>query len=651
VRARALFFFCQSITHVARVCAYLQLLHSLLVPVLFPSIARKKAQKKQRETTTLVPHRTPNLSALLEEAETGNSAQAVKAYLDAGGLPGALVYIGTKEDKQQLPLLHFMMHFNAHPHTELAESVRVLLEAGVNINSLYMYPDGIDYTALMAATDECCTVVQVLLQNGADPSVHTTAPPYTTALHKVASTGRIDSCRLLLARDSNLVHLRDVNECTPMMLAARVGHIDIVRLLLEHGADVNAISKLRSAALIAASLHNHVEVVDCLLKAGADVNATDSNGYCALMAAVEGECMALPVVQLLLDHGANVDGINKNGRSALLIAAHCGRVCMMELLLQRGCSITAVDYNGNTVLMTAAATEQRAAAEWSLQHGVDVHAVDRSGQNVLLIAARLGNVAMLELLVLHGLSVHAADNSGETLLMVVVSRGHKAAAEWLLQHSVSINATKSNGFTALHSACTGSSDHVAMIELLLANGADLHHCAYGQATALYVAVHYCNLQCARALIAAGVDVHIVDSNGMMLLHMAVMSRRSALVQLLLEHSAPAVMNRVVPIVCPRGANCCTQATPLMMCSTVDTVKLLLAAGADVHVTTDAGDTCLHVAVRHSYKVPVICLLIKAGADLHAVNNRGMTAAQLAHLCGIVILEQILNRAAQQERSH
>jgi Ankyrin repeat len=143
-------------------------------------MARKKAQKKQQQEKTLVPHRTSNLSALLEEAETGNSAQAVKAFLDAGGSPGALVYIGTKEDKQQLPLLYFMTHFNAHPRKELAESVRLLLEAGVDINSLYMCPNGIDYTALMAATDECCTVVQILLQHGADPSVRSKAPPYVT---------------------------------------------------------------------------------------------------------------------------------------------------------------------------------------------------------------------------------------------------------------------------------------------------------------------------------------------------------------------------------------------------------------------------------------------------------------------------------------
>jgi ankyrin repeat protein len=77
------------------------------------------------------------------------------------------------------------------------------------------------------------------------------------------------------------------------------------------------------------------------------------------------------------------------------------------------------------------------------------------------------------------------------------------------------------------------------------------------------------------------------------------------------------------------------------------MKLLLAAGADVHVTNEAGDTCLHVAARHNHKASVVCLLIKAGADLQAVNSEGKTAAQLAHDRGHVLIEQLLIRAAQQ----
>jgi ankyrin repeat protein len=89
----------------------------------------------------------------------------------------------------------------------------------------------------------------------------------------------------------------------------------------------------------------------------------------------------------------------------------------------------------------------------------------------------------------------------------------------------------------------------------------------------------------------------------------------------------------------------------MMCTTANTVKVLLAAGADVHVATDAGDTCLHKAAAHGYAAPVVCLLIKGGADLHAVNSPGKTAAQVAHDNGFTLIAQLLNRAAAQQQGH
>jgi hypothetical protein len=55
------------------------------------------------------------------------------------------------------------------------------------------------------------------------------------------------------------------------------------------------------------------------------------------------------------------------------------------------------------------------------------------------------------------------------------------------------------------------------------------------------------------------------------------------VQLLLEHGATAVMNRIISATCANGPYCCTSATALMLCTETNAVKVLLDAGADVHV--------------------------------------------------------------------
>jgi ankyrin repeat protein len=509
-------------------------------------MARKKAQRKQE--TTLVPHRTPNLSALLERAKSGKSADAVRAFLDAGGSAVSLTQLKEGRHLVQLPLLHSMAVTNAHPRKELAECVRLLVAADADINTKNKGPDGDARTALMyAAERSCCkAVVAVLLQEGADACARSSLK-HMTALHVTAMTASTTCCELLLARADTLLEAKDSNGVTPLLHACHTGRLDNAQLLLQHGADVNAV---------------------------------DEHGISGLMAAVE--LTSMPLVQLLLDSGANLSAKDGNGENVLFKAALTSNLHMMEMLVQRGLSITAVDNKGNTALVLAVSNRQRAAAEWLIQHGVAVNAVNEVGCAAL--------------------------------------------------HAVSANTC---------------ADDATMIELLLANGADVHQCAQGQLIALDLTASSGNVQCARALIAAGADVNHSNILKMTSLHTAIKEHQAAVAQVLLEHGATAVMNSVLPLKCVNGALCCFGLTALMMCTEADEVKLLLTAGADVHVTNSLGDTCLHVAAKHNWKAPLLCLLIKAGAKLRAVNNEGKRAAQIAHDRGYTLTEQLLKRAAQQ----
>jgi ankyrin repeat domain-containing protein 17 len=521
-----------------------------------------------------VLHTTPDLSCLLETAKSGDSALAVKTYLDAGGSVDVLVH--GAPGVRQLPLLHHMIWYTSHPHAELAESVRLLIEAGADIND--KLGARVAVTPVLTASKKrcCCKALQVCLQSGGE--VLAARTDGITALHQAASVGRVDSCELLLARDSSLVHIRDGNGFTALMHAVAFGSVDTVEFLLQYGADFSTASDCGTTLLMAACQRKRFDMAVVLIAAGADVNAVDRYGHCALMVAAEKN--SKPLVQLLLHHGADTSVTDNKGQDALLAAA--GHVRMLELLVQCGLSVTAVDSSGNTLLMTA------------------------------------------------------------------VRRGHKPAAEWLLQQGVAVDAASSDGFTALHCASMNSSDDAALVELLLANGADVDQRAKSRRTALSVAACQGLVNCARVLIAAGADVNSTLSTGETSLHLAVTQHRPAALHLLLQHGAAVVVNSVVPVRCPTSnACCCIGLTTLMMCTGADTVKPLLAAGADVHAVTAAGDTCLHIAARHGLSAAGLCLMIKSGADLHAVNNDGNTAAQVAHIRGYTLTEQLLIRAAQQ----
>jgi ankyrin repeat protein len=261
-------------------------------------MARKKAQRKQE--ATLMPHRTPNLNALLERAKTGDSAQAVKTYLEAGGSAAITDTLQGKRCQLQLPLLHSMASTNAHPHRELAESVRMLVDAGADINAVSTDAEEVGLTALILAAglERCSAVLDILLRAGADPCVHTSSDRMT-ALHLAAQLGFAERCELLLARAGSLLDMRDSSGWTALTYAAVNGRLDVVQLLIQHGADVNAVDNNDSTPpLMYAILQKRMDVVLCLLEAGADVHVVDSKGHSVLAAAAQDNNIVL--LQLLL---------------------------------------------------------------------------------------------------------------------------------------------------------------------------------------------------------------------------------------------------------------------------------------------------------------------------------------------------------------
>jgi ankyrin repeat protein len=420
--------------------------------------------------------------------------------------------------------------------------------------------------------------------------------------------------------------------------------------MLENGADIQLRSKGERKTALHFAAEGGIPACCELLLATVDarLEARDALGFTPLMLAAETG--AVDSVKLLLQHGADVNAANADGVTPLILASLRQRVDVVVLLLTTGADVNTLESRGRSALTAAVHTGNTALVQLLLEHNANIQLTDSAGENALMKAALEGHVSMMELLVQRGLSVTAVDKTGNTALMVAVSTGQKEAVEWLLQHGAAADTLNDAGFTALYLACgAGSGDNAVIMELLLQHSADANKCANKlTGTALGMAAYYGNVECARALIAAGVDVNCADIKGQMSLHMVGMpGQNAALLQLLLDSGATAIMNKVVPLVCTQGAQCCTHVTVLMQCTTADTVKVLLAAGADVHVTTAAGDTCLHVAARHNYRAPVLCLLIKAGADLHAVNKAGKTAAQLAHDKGHTLTAQLLNRAAQQ----
>src|SRR5205085_4730043 len=103
----------------------------------------------------------------------------------------------------------------------------------------------------------------------------------------------------------------------PLALAAFFGHTDIVKFLLAQGADVQqaATNAQRVNALHAASANRHLEISRMLIERGIDVNSKQEGGFSPLQEAAQNG--QLELVELLLQHGADTHAKNDDGQTAL----------------------------------------------------------------------------------------------------------------------------------------------------------------------------------------------------------------------------------------------------------------------------------------------------------------------------------------------
>ena len=178
------------------------------------------------------------------------------------------------------------------------------------------------------------------------------------------------------------------------------GKINLAKLLIAAGADVNAIGNHGRTALINAVRDGHTEIIKLLIAAGADVNARDNSGNTALSNAACS--IDTEIIKLLLAAGVDVNARDYLGRTVLISVAIINTE-IIKLLLAAGLDVNARDNSGNTALLNAAwSSNSTEIIKLLLAAGVDVNARDYLGRTALIIAERYGGIEIAKLLRTHG---------------------------------------------------------------------------------------------------------------------------------------------------------------------------------------------------------------------------------------------------------
>lgn len=378
-----------------------------------------------------------------------------------------------------------------------------LLAEGANASAANRY--GVTPLAL-AARNGNATLIEALARRGAD--VNAPSREGETALMTAIRSGRVAAVRTLLGLGANPNAKESWHEQTALMWAAAENQPEIVKALIEAGADVSARAKVLPGQpprprnsetafqaahsnfpkggftpLLFAAQYGAGAAAGVLADAGANLNDADPDGITPLMMAiVNGH---YDVAALLVDKGADVNKVDKSGRGPLFFAVDMNT---LEWLFSRPNPEPSGDMD--PVAMTKFLLERGAnpnarltARGFLLHHNSSGNANLTAGSTPFMKAASTSDVTLMRMLLEHGADPNITTQDHTTPMMAaaglnwadISSLGSEEATieamRLMIERGADVNAFNDLGETALHGAAQRGADKV--VQFLADQGATL----------------------------------------------------------------------------------------------------------------------------------------------------------------------------------
>ena len=422
----------------------------------------------------------------------------------------------------------------------------------------------------------------------------------------------------------NVIGMSDVfNETYTEMVAdfpiiSKEKFLELAKLLIDAGADVNAKDNEGNTALSIAIKNNNSEIIKMLINAGAsDVNKVEKHKTTPSLEYMSDakqeplnkttsndknvnenfldydwwETATLEDVQAEIANGADVNAKNDNfdGWTALMYALCDNKdIEIIKALLDAGADVKIIDNNETTTLMHGARYHDNPEViKMLMENGVDIDAKNDVDWTALMYAVTHNrNREIIKLLIDAGADVRVTDSKGRTLLMLA-NYQNPEIIKVLAESGVDILAKDDDDRTALHHAADVFNQNPELI---------------------------------KSLIELGIKVNAKDNDGLTALMVAANNRNSEVVQELINAGADV------------NAKSFIGKTALMFAANWGDSKItkaLMNAGADVNTKDMNGLTALMVAAINNKSPEVVQELINAGADVNAKDNEGNTALSIA----------------------
>jgi len=259
------------------------------------------------------------------------------------------------------------------------EMAEFLVNRGADINQGLNEQNGVN-PLLEAAVENHPELVEFFLARGA-----------IVGIHFAAFTGDIDAVRNFIKQNVLVNSTR--RSKTPLNLAIKGGHKEIVSLLLDNGADIYLYAS-GGRPLDCAIRYNHLDIADLLIERSANINPNSGSNPLGLAISLNN----LEMVEFLTRKGADINSFHP-----LHLAARKGHLEIAEFLLANGLKVNSHNKDGTTPLHLAASEGHLEMAEFLIQNGAEVNSISWFGLKTPLAAAILsGHEEMIPLLQSYG---------------------------------------------------------------------------------------------------------------------------------------------------------------------------------------------------------------------------------------------------------
>ncbi|XP_010782796.1 ankyrin repeat and death domain-containing protein 1A [Notothenia coriiceps] len=291
-----------------------------------------------------------------------------------------------------------------------------------------------------------------------------------TALHYAVAGKNKEAVQLLLQRRVK-VDQKDKYGVAPIHLAAWFGSLEILKLLVQAGAEQKVENEEGLNIMHCAAINNQTEIIEYIMNdlQMKELDKEDQSGHRAFALAAEHGCVEM-LEMLMVRYDMGTMEPNKRGDTPLHLAARNGHLAAIQSLLQSFDTRDEVNMESETALYQAAEHGEEECALLLLEAGCDPNILTKANCSALHPVSEKGDTSVVQLLLDYKAHTDFQNQNLEAPLHLAVKNSHIPVIHCLLKSGCNVNVTDKRSQTAMHLAAELARTEVA--EMLLKSGLD-----------------------------------------------------------------------------------------------------------------------------------------------------------------------------------